>query len=239
MTDTVSNIGWLTGAALNTYAISLYAHILVVVYLLGADLGRVYLARLGGAPGASPDARLLAARGVLFLGTVNSVALILILPAGVSLAASSGTYRMLLPTWLAATWVVTGAWLALTLAADRATGTAGGGRLLAGLDTLVRLALGLGNLYDGALGFAGRSVTVGDDWFAGKLTLYGLLILVSIPVRHRSFGLRRELRLLGLVADDATAAERLASGLARLSLPIVLGWALILGAAWLGAAKPG
>ena len=173
----------------NPYTVALYAHVLVVVYLLGADLGRLLLARAGAAAGASPDTQLAAARTFSTLGSVTGTALILILPVGISLAGSLGVYRIISPAWLISTWVVTGAWLLLSVAADRAAGNpAGGGGLLLA-DGIARFVIGAGHLYDGAIAFAGTSQTVEARWLAAKITLFGVLILLSIPVRRTGFAI--------------------------------------------------
>jgi hypothetical protein len=221
-----------------TYNLARYAHVLVVVYLLGADLGRFYLARAGAAPAASAGARLLAARATLWLGSVTNAALVLILPAGISLAAALGAYRILDPGWLTATWLVAAAWLALGVAADRAAARPGGGRGLALADAAARLVIGAGHLYDGGIAFAGTSMTVEAGWLAAKISLFGLLILVSIPARQAGFAIRREAVLLAAVADDVGAGERVADGLRRLQRPALVSWLLILLAAWIGVAKP-
>ncbi len=222
----------------NSYTVALYAHVLVVVYLLGADLGRLLLARAGAAAGASPDTQLAAARTVSTLGSVTGTALILILPAGISLAGALGVYRIISPAWLISTWLVTGAWLLLSVAADRAAGNrAGGGLLLA--DGITRFVIGAGHVYDGAIAFAGTSQTVEAGWLATKITLFGVLILLSIPVRRAGFAVRRETALLALGPGDAAAAGRLRAALARLTVPVLGSWLLILAAAWAGVAKPG
>lgn len=222
----------------NSYTVALYAHVLVVVYLLGADLGRLLLARAGVAAGASPDTQLAAARTVSTLGSVTGTALILILPAGISLAGALGVYRIISPAWLISTWLVTGAWLLLSVAADRAAGNrAGGGLLLA--DGITRFVIGAGHVYDGAIAFAGTSQTVEAGWLATKITLFGVLILLSIPVRRAGFAVRRETALLALGPGDAAAAGRLRAALARLTVPVLGSWLLILAAAWAGVAKPG
>ncbi len=222
----------------NSYTVALYAHVLVVVYLLGADLGRLLLARAGAAAGASPDTQLAAARTVSTLGSVTGTALILILPAGISLAGALGVYRIISPAWLISTWLVTGAWLLLSVAADRAAGNrAGGGLLLA--DGFTRFVIGAGHVYDGAIAFAGTSQTVEAGWLATKITLFGVLILLSIPVRRAGFAVRRETALLALGPGDAAAAGRLRAALARLTVPVLGSWLLILAAAWAGVAKPG
>ena len=223
---------------MNSYTVALFAHILIVVYWLGADLGRVYLARIGAAPVAAPAARVLAARAVLWLGTVINAALVLILPVGISLAAALGAYRILDASWLTATWLVAAAWLALSIAADRAAGRPGGARGLALADSVARLVIGAGHLYDGAIAFAGTSATVDARWLAAKITIYGLLILLSIPMRRAGFLIRAEAALLRAVPADAGASARLAKSLARLQTPALISWLLILVAAWLGTAKP-
>ncbi|MDH5254278.1 MAG: hypothetical protein OEW72_00040 [Gammaproteobacteria bacterium] len=223
----------------NPYTVALYAHVLVVVYLLGADLGRLLLARAGAAAGASPDTQLAAARTFSTLGSVTGTALILILPVGISLAGSLGVYRIISPAWLISTWVVTGAWLLLSVAADRAAGNpAGGGGLLLA-DGIARFVIGAGHLYDGAIAFAGTSQTVEARWLAAKITLFGVLILLSIPVRRTGFAIRREAALLTLQPGDAAAGGRLRAALGRLPVPVLTSWLLILAAAWAGVARPG
>jgi len=223
----------------NSYTVALYAHVLVVVYLLGADLGRLLIARAGAAASAAPDTQLAAARTVSTLGSVTGTALILILPAGISLAGALGVYRIISPAWLIATWLVTGAWLLLSVAADRAAGrpAGGGGLLLA--DGIARFVIGAGHIYDGAIAFAGTSQTVEAGWLATKITLFGVLILLSIPVRREGFAVRRESALLALQPGDASAAGRLRAALRGLTVPVLASWLLILAAAWAGVAKPG
>jgi hypothetical protein len=221
------------------YAISLYAHVLVVVYLLGADLGRLLLARSGAAAGTSPDTRLATARTVSTLGSVTDAALILVLPAGISLASALGVYRIISPGWLIATWTVAGAWLLLSLAADRAATRPGSGRGLVLADGAARLVIGAGHIYDGVIAYAGTSQSVEAWWLATKITLFGVLILVSIPVRRAGFAVRREAAVLAGQPADAAACARLGAALSRLPVPILVGWVLILAAAWMGVAKPG
>jgi len=223
---------------MDSYPLALFAHIIVVVYLLGADLGRACVAGLGAGATASAQARLLAARATLWLGSVTNAALILILPAGISLAAALGVYQVSSPGWLTATWIVSAGWLALSVAADRSAGHPGGGGGLAVADAVARLIIGAGHVYDGAIAFAGTSTTVEAWWLAGKIALYGLLIIATIPVRRAGFAIRREAALLGAVPDDSGASARLGAALARLRTPLLSGWTLILLAAWLGSTKP-
>ena len=214
---------------IEAYPVALFAHVLVVVYLLGADLGRVYLARRGAAANIAEEARSLAAGGVAWLGSATNFALVLILPIGVSLGGVLGVYRILSPGWLVATWLVALLWALLSIASDRSA-SLGHGRGLWFADIALRLILAPGFLYDGAIVFLGTSLTVDAEWLAAKLMLFGLLILVTIPSRWAGFEVRR-----ALVTGDQTALEK---ALNRLTWPLVVGWIVILWAAWFGVAKP-
>jgi uncharacterized membrane protein len=211
------------------YAFALFAHILVVVYLLGADIGRVYLARLGASADSSDAAVQLAARGVLWLGSATNLALVLILPAGISLGGALGAYRIVSPAWLVGTWAVAAAWALLSILADRSAGVSDR-RSLRIADMVFRLILVPGFLYDGAMVFLGTSQTVEAEWLALKIMLYGLLILISMPSRWFGFRLRR-----ALANGDAQGSR---TALGRITPPLLLGWPVILLAAWLGVAKP-
>lgn len=225
--------------AVDAYTVALLAHILVVVYLLGADLGRLYLGRLGAARDTAAPARLAAARGVVWLGSITDAALVLILPVGVSLGAALGVFRVVSPGWLTATWLVSAAWLALSVAATVAAGRPGGGRRLAQADSLFRLVMGAGQVYDGVNALLGTSVAVEARWLGTKLVLFGLLIIGSIPARRAGFAIRASLAQLDAVPGDYAADARLAAACSRLTAPVIAGWLVILAAAWLGVAKPG
>jgi hypothetical protein len=225
--------------AMDAYTVALLAHILVVVYLLGADLGRLYLARLGAARDTAGQARLAAARGAVWLGLITDAALVLVLPVGVSLGASVGVFRVVSPGWVTATWLVCAAWLALSVAATVAAGRPGGGRRLALADSFFRLVMGAGQVYDGVNALLGTSVSVEAHWLGIKLVLFGLLILLSIPARRSVFAIRASLAQLDAVPGDYAADARLAAACGRLPAPVIAGWLVILAAAWLGVAKPG
>jgi hypothetical protein len=213
---------------LTAYAFALFAHVVAVVYLLGADLGRVYLARRGALADISDAGRELAARGVLWLGSATNLALMLILPVGVTLGGVLGVYRIISPAWLAATWAVAGFWLLLSILADRSAGVAERRWPRIG-EMVFRLILAPGFFYDGGIGLLGTSQTVEAKWLAVKIMLFGLLILLSIPTRWLGFGLRH-----AVVVGDAQGVRR---ALGRMVLPILLSWAVILVAAWFGVAK--
>ena len=217
---------------MTSYSLALFLHVIVVVYLLGADLGRLYLARIGADGATPPDSRLLAARAVGWLGSVTNLSLIMILPAGVSVGVALGAYQLSHPAWLVATWIVALLWAALSFGADRAA-SGSAGRLLSISDVILRLVLGPGFIYDATLVFAGTARTVDADWLGAKIGLYSLLILASIPIRMAGFRIRRRLAVVG-----PDTAHELSAALKSLQNPTVFAWIVIIAAAWLGVAKP-
>lgn len=215
------------------YSLALFSHLLVVILLLGTDPGRLYLTRRGAVATTPPAARNLAAWGVLWSGRISGVALILIIPLGFWLGSLLGAYRIDSPAWRVVPWLLPGALLALMLAADRVANQPDGTRFFAHTESVVRMVFGVGQIWDGfSVIFLDMTHMVEAHWLAAKLSIYGLLLLLSIPVRQTEIQLRRE-----LAANQAVGAG-LEKHLQRLGLPVATSWFLVLLAAWLGTAKP-
>jgi hypothetical protein len=223
---------------MHSYPLALFCHLLLVVYLLGADLGRLYLVRAGARPETSESARLLTVRGVLWISVITDLALILIFPAGFELGSILNAYR--LPAggwWRIAPWVLPALLLITTLAADR-TAACGGGRRAMLVDAITRGIIGAGQIWDGASAiFLGMTHMVEANWLAAKLSVYGLLLLLSIPLRRALLQLRRELAAAHQGPPDPAQPAFMAA-LRRLQLPILGSWLMILIIIWLGTAKP-
>lgn len=222
---------------MNGYTLSLYAHLLVFVYLLGTDLGRWYLARAGATLTLPRETRVLAVRGVLALGTVTDIALIIIYPIGFLLASSLNAYHISSPAWRLVPFLLPALLIVTTLAANFAASRLRGGMWLANTDGIFRAVFGAGLLWDGAsVIFFDMTHMVEARWLAAKFLIYGVLMLVSIPVRRAAFHLRRALASASAMDDDR---EPFIKALKSLPVPLLLGWAMILLAAWLGTAQPG
>ncbi len=222
---------------MNGYTLSLYAHLLIFVYLLGTDLGRWYLARAGAAPALSRKERVLAARGVLALGTVTDIALIIIYPVGFLLASSLNAYHISSPAWRPVPFLLPALLIVTTAAANFAASRPRSGMWLVNIDVIVRAVIGAGQLWDGAsVLFFHMTHMVEAHWLAAKIFIYGILLLLSIPVRRVAFHLRRELSSASATDDSR---EPLVKAMQSLPVPLAFGWAMILLTAWLGAAKTG
>ena len=83
---------------MDTYQIWLYAHVLMFVYWLGADLGVFTLALALKHPNYSVEQRALLMRMSLLIDMTPRAAMALIAPVGLYLAESLGLVSM--PNWL-------------------------------------------------------------------------------------------------------------------------------------------
>lgn len=221
------------------YSLALFSHLLVVVFLLGGDFGRLYLARAGASPATAPAARALAARGVLWTSRITNMMLILVIPVGYWLGSILNAYRIDSPPWRLVPWLLPGLLLVLMIAADNAADKPGGGRIFAGAETALRVVFGAGQVWDGvSVIFLNMTHMVEAHWLASKLSIYGFVLLLSIPVRHAELKLRREIAQADFTNTPQYGAEALAKPLHRISLPIATSGLLVLLAIWLGAAKP-
>jgi hypothetical protein len=208
-------------------ALAALAHVLVLVYWLGGDLGAFYASLLVSRASETPSARAAAGRILNAVDMAPRTAMILALPTGASLAAGKGW--ILLPDWGETfIWLGAVAWTALIwrLHAAAASPT------LRALDLGLRIAFLAGLFSLGA--FA-------SDWplfIRLKCVLLGLCVAFGLGVRGvlAPFGAAFAEIIQGHSTPDVEAALRRSLGRARL---FVVGiWIALLSAAYLGLWTP-
>jgi hypothetical protein len=171
--------GALQGDAVTAHSLWLYAHILLFVYWLGADLGVLILARAVKRAELSFDQRALLLKMAMLIDVTPRIAFVLMFPVGFELAAGLGLVDAG-PLAHAAVWALAAAWLALVVAIGRNEGTARGQRLmqfhlaLQGVLAVVFLGLGVSSLL-GHGPFTGA-------WLAAKVALFGLIFACAIGI---------------------------------------------------------
>ncbi|MCC6171726.1 MAG: hypothetical protein IT481_06830 [Gammaproteobacteria bacterium] len=221
---------------MNSYPLWQYAHILLFVYWLGADLGVFFASRYVARADLPLDERLRFLELLLKVDMAPRTALILMIPVGFTLATTLGLAPFA-AGWLPAIWILCLGWLALAWYLFRLGRDPRGARW-ARLDQALRLLVIAGFLGTGLATF----VTGGPlltRWLAGKFVLFagvvtlGLLLRIVIRDWIKGFG---ELR--ARTSQDAAnalihAAHRRAARLA------VLLWLFVASIAFLGVVKPG
>lgn len=213
--------GWLT-----------LAHVLVLVYWLGADLGAFLSASVLADAEKPVPARMAAASILLNVDMAPRMALIFAFPTGLALAGAKG-WLVLDPLWVVLAFLAAIVWAACAWRIHLAHGRA---PIIARLDRIWRGAFALALLLAAAAGLAG--ILGMPAFLAGKLVLLAIAVLLGLAIRMVLKPFEAAIGVLASGrADDQTNAV-IAQAIGRVRVLVVLLWALLLGAAWLGIAVP-
>ncbi|MEO1101994.1 MAG: hypothetical protein AAFW65_09135 [Pseudomonadota bacterium] len=208
-------------------AIFTLLHILVLVYWLGGDLGAFYASRFLTAPDVPTDRRLFAAKIVNDVDMAPRTALILAFPTGFLLAQSTGWIGGS-PVWGWAALALGLVWLALAWALHLNHGAGGWMKMV---DTVVRW-LAIAALAGAALGAFSGSLAL-PAFLAVKFLLLAAAIFTGLMIRIVLKPLGPA--LVGLAGSEPAEAEAaLATTLKRARPLVMIIWALIVSAAFVG-----
>jgi hypothetical protein len=213
----------------------IYAHLLLFVFWLGADLGVFLCSRALVQPGLTPEQRLRTAGLMDAIDLAPRVSASLMLTVGGILTEYVGIGH---PAWQMAGILLLGpVWLALVLAGHLRDGTPFGDTV-ARLDVAFRAVLVLAVPVSVAWSWStGRLEDA--PWVAGKLLIFAAVMLLGLVLRWRLRPFTAGLRELGRgrAAPGIEAAMR-ASHAGTRGLVVAIWIALCL-AALLGIAQPG
>lgn len=213
-----------------------YGHIVAFAIIIGIEVPSLYALHVGLDRASSAAARALAIKVRRWTYMLGGLVLVTFLPLGVTIAIDLGVYTLTAPAFLTATWIIAIVWLALVIAAE-VTGVSALARGLYSVEIWTRIIIGLGNVYDGVVGFLGTGMTQ-TNWLAAKLVLFGLVLMLSGALRWQT----RPVRFAALEPDlppgegaDVTALAETLTRAKWMSYAIVL---MVLVAGWLGSIKP-
>jgi hypothetical protein len=220
---------------MNTYAWWQYAHILLFVYWLGADLGVFLASRYVARADLPTEERLRFLELLLKADMGPRTALILMVPVGFTLGTQLGLTefaRGLLPV----IWVVALIWLGLTwriylLGRDPRAAS------LARIDHWVRVTVAALFISLGALSWV-QGGPVATAWLAGKVFLFGIVVVIGLMLRKIirdwavGFGQLRD------PAQQEAGNRRIFGAYRRATRLAHLLWLLVAIIALLGVTKP-
>ncbi len=176
---------------MSAYLALKFAHLIAFVYWLGGDLGTFIASRQVVRDDLSPQSRATALGIMLACDMGPKLAMPLILPLGLQLAATAG--MMQLPDWaLWLTWLGAAWWFGVVLVIYLREGQAIA-HTLARMDFAFRLAVVAALLGLAGASFTGAIVTAGD-WLAWKIVIFcamvacGLLIRINLKPFGPAFG---------------------------------------------------
>ena len=209
-----------------------FLHIIVFAVIAGVELPAMYALRLARAPGASEAGRSLALRVKRYADGISAVMLVLMLPLGVQIGAGLGVYTVTSNVGLYVTWAIGLLWLAIAVVSETA-GTSRWARRIYKSECVLRIFIGLGNVYDAVVGFVGSGL-IQTNWLATKVLLFGLVLVVSGWIRWQTQAVRFGSRAgdAPLESDELIAMVRRAQWGSHSIL------AMVLIAAYMGTAKP-
>lgn len=211
-----------------------YAHILLLTYWLGADVGLYLIMVFVKDRRLAYDTRVTLIRLAFYIDLFPRTCFALILPVGLELVAGLGLAAV--PGWLrAVAWAIGIGWSVLHVLLVVRKGTPLAARLRKVNNTWELLAGGF-FVAVGALSLAGAG-PVAAGWLALKLLLFGLLFWVALGIDVKFQPFTTLLRLGPRGLDDAAEAA-----IAR-ATNLTMAWALllyglVLGIAFLGKVKP-
>jgi hypothetical protein len=158
-----------------------FIHILLFVYWLGADLGVFLLARVAKVASMSFAERALALKMALVIDTTPRICFALMFPVGLHLCTTGG-FVSIARLYLAASWVVAIAWIALLVALGKATGTPRGdqlNRIHLSFQAVALIAIGALGVWS----LAGSGPFQGG-WLALKVTLFAAIFALGIGIDY-------------------------------------------------------
>lgn len=216
------------------YGIFSFLHVLVFAVIVGIELPALYALRMAGGPSGNPTTRSMAVRVKRYADAVSAIMLVLVLPLGVQIASQLGVWTLSSNVWLYATWAVSLAWLAIAVIAE-AGGASGWARRIYKTECVLRIIIGLGNVYDAVSTFMGGGM-IQTNWLAAKVLLFGLVLVVSGWIRWQT----RTVRFASVDAASDTGSDprQLIATIRRAQWGSHSILAMVLIAAYLGTAKP-
>ena len=219
---------------MTAYSAFHFLHILVFAVIVGVEIPAIYALRMARSPASGEAARGMALRVKRCADAISAIMLVLLLPLGVQIASQLGVWTLSSSAWLYATWAVGLAWLAITVVAE-AAGASKWARRIYKFECVLRIVIGLGNVYDAVATFIGGGM-IETHWLATKVLLFGLILVASGLTRWQT----REVRFasFGAVSQPAADTGQLIALIRRAQWGghSILLMALI--AAYMGTAKP-
>jgi hypothetical protein len=213
------------------------AHVLLFAYWLGADLAVFYASRFVCDAKLSPEARATALKIMLFVDMAPRLALVLMLPVGLTLAASV-SWVSLSTAQLLLLWIASGLWLLLVWSIHHFQGHRRA-KLLMQIDVGLRLLVIL------ALLSAGVGTLLIDDfafnnapWLALKALAFALIVFCGLMIRWRLRPLGPAFGAIMAKGSHPAAEVQLTRAIAQVKPWVIVIWLALILAAWIGIAKP-
>lgn len=210
-----------------------WAHILLFVFWLGADVGVFLCGSWSRREDLSVEQRMILLQASAVVDLWPRVSAALMLPVGLMLARNWNP--ALDGVWVAASWIAAITWLVLMFVGMRNMGKPLGVKLQQVTNVLL-IALSIA-CFAGGWAWLQSEYSPGS-WLAGKLALYGVVCLLAIGIDLMFRPVIRGFMLLPDEAQRAQANQIIRTGMNRTLVVVGALYAVLVVASWLGVAKP-
>lgn len=214
----------------------LFAHVLLLVFWLGTDVGVFVLGKFAQNPKYSVDQRLLFLKPLHILDMFPRVCMVLIVPTGYQLAVNLGAIHA--GQYLSmGIWLLSGIWLAVVLAGMVWSGQAAGQnaktveKIIHYFLVLAAGWVGLASIYYGA--------PIHEYWVAEKVLVYVLIILCARLLEMAFNPTAVAFMQLEKEGSSAELEKQISGGMNRTYVWVIAIYILVVHLAWLGVSHPG
>jgi hypothetical protein len=214
----------------------LFAHVLLLVFWLGTDIGVFVLGKYVQNPKYSVDQRLLLLKPMIFLDMFPRVCMVLIVPTGYQLAVQLEAIHADLYLTVGV-WLLSAIWLAVVLAGFVWSEQAVAQKVKT-VEKIIHYFLilaggwvGLSSIYFGA--------PIHDYWIAEKVVVFILIILCVRLLEIAFFPAAVALMQLEEEGSSPELEKQISGGMNLTYVWVIAIYILVTHSAWLGVSHPG
>lgn len=217
-----------------SYEIIKFAHVLLLVFWLGTDVGVLLLSKKFRDASLSVETRVTLLHMAMIIDSLPRICFIAMLPVGLHLANAAGLTQLDAMT-MTGFWLLAAVLLTINMTAAKNMGTPLGTQL----QRLNWLALGVTGLV--LIGTGAFSMLnghpVAPSWLAAKLVVYGLIYWFAVGIDWLFLPMGRLVKELQEKGSSEALERDITATVDGAMWPVVILYAGVLAAAFIGVAK--
>ncbi len=217
-----------------SYEIIKFAHVLLLVFWLGTDVGVLLLSKKFRDASLSVETRVTLLHMAMIIDSLPRICFITMLPVGLHLANAAGLTQLDAMT-MTGFWLLAAVLLTINMTAAKNMGTPLGTQLQR-LNWLALGVTGLALIGTGAFSML-NGHPVAPSWLAAKLVVYGLVYWFAVGIDWLFLPMGRLVKELQEKGSSEALERDITATVDGAMWPVVIVYAGVLAAAFIGLAK--
>lgn len=217
-----------------SYEIIKFAHVLLLVFWLGTDVGVLLLSKKFRDASLSVETRVTLLHMAMIIDSLPRICFITMLPVGLHLANAAGLTQLDAMT-MTGFWLLAAVLLTINMTAAKNMGTPLGTQLQR-LNWLGLGVTGLALIGTGAFSML-NGYPVAPSWLAAKLVVYGLVYWFAVGIDWLFLPMGRLVKELQEKGSSEALERDITATVNGAMWPVVIVYAGVLAAAFIGLAK--